>query len=90
MHPREPNEADLAFLGGNALPVLFKAPEGMPDCADLATFVNVLDTGQRVIRIPWQLTVQDLDMLQRGGTIWLSIFSPTMPPVSMDVQEPLG
>jgi hypothetical protein len=60
-----------------------------PDIGDLRVQCEMRENGDRVVRSFWKPTADELEQLQRGGTIVLGILSRgPIPPVSLGVEFP--
>lgn len=76
---------------------VFKKPVDMTDeqCSDLCVWkgaATIEDTKEEVpvIMSCWKLSKEDLEEIQKTGTIWLSITGHGMPPVSLFTENPFG
>ena len=69
-------------------PTRFDPPAagGPEDCVSVEAILERLPEGNR-IRIPWQLEDGDLEALQRGEHVWLTIWGGGMPPVDVQVHR---
>lgn len=68
--------------------MIHKAPENMPECLDLKTFVGVQNDGNSVVVSKWSPTKEELEELNNGGSVYLHIIGNSMPPVSLQCFNP--
>ncbi len=78
MKPREITDEDIQINPG--LKKTFACPPTMPDCKD----VEVIVQKDRLL-IPWLPDGEDLERIQAGSTIWLSVWGHMLPPVAISV-----
>lgn len=67
---------------------IMKAPESMPDCMDLKTWRGNQQDGTPVVISKFQPSKEDLEELNRGGSIYLYVIGVSMPPVSLQTENP--
>lgn len=75
--------------------IVFTKPAGMSDdqCGDLCVWkgnVSIDEAGNTMPALIscWKLSKEDLEEIQKTGTIWLSITGEVMPPVSLFTETP--
>lgn len=68
----------------------YTAPNDMPECKDLVVYKGKDMAGYPVIISKWQLSKEDLEYLNKTGTIYLQITGNGMPPVSLFVEDPFS
>lgn len=68
----------------------FTKPVGMTDeeCGDLCVHRGQYSDGTPCIISKWQPSKEDIDAINRGEAIYLSICSSGMPPVSLFTENP--
>ena len=68
----------------------FTKPEGWTDdqCGDLAVYKGQYNDGMPCIVSKWQPSKEDIEAINRGEGIYLSICSTGMPPVSLFTENP--
>lgn len=69
---------------------VFTKPADMTDeeCGDLPVWKGTATDGFPVIISLWKLSKEDLEEIQKTGSIWLSITGQGMPPVSLFTENP--
>lgn len=85
------NDLDEAAIGywsdyGPSL-ITMRAPAAMPDCADCSA-VRTITTDGLVVRVAWKPDAADLELLNAGGTVWLSMWGG-LAPHQLEVQAPV-
>lgn len=86
--PRKITAADWAHWAAHAPQhCRFGPPPGVDDdaCGTVEAFITSSDADLgRVVRVPWQLTADEIATLAAGGTIWLSTWGG-LPPHQVEV-----
>jgi hypothetical protein len=74
----------------DAANIVFTKPKGWEDeaCGDLPVFKGNDSDGNPVIISKWQPSKEDIDAINNGQGIYLSICGTGMPPVSLFTENP--
>lgn len=69
---------------------VFGKPQDMTDeeCTSLPVWKGLDTNGWPTILSKWKLSKEDIETINKTGTIWLSITGNGMPPVSLFTEEP--
>ena len=76
---------DLNFKQANTV---FNAPEGSNDIAPLKAFVGTSREGYPLIISKWNLSKEDIETINAGGSIYLCMYSHNLPPVLLTTENP--
>lgn len=61
---------------------------GERDITALHVFTGLDQHGTPVTLTKWQPNYDDIQAINNGGGIWLMVYGPGMPPISMDTESP--
>lgn len=74
MKPRPVTDWDLQVFGPKAERVIYKCPPGMENCEDLE-----LIRLHNMLKMPF--VADDRDIPKPEGTIWITVWGHTLPPI---------
>lgn len=77
------------FEGAN---FTFTKPEGMTDeqCMSLKVYRGPDGRGNPIILTAWRHNKEDLEALNNGGNLWISISGTGMPPIGVFTMDEIG